>query len=204
MKFMTASAVLIGVAFAAASASSAFAQSGAPGTPSNPTKPKVTAVPPPPPPPPGGPDKYTTRTQPPGHGTGFGERSGPNVVDDIATRPKEPTKSLDFTCRESSCMDLVQKTCDKHGGGMSTNPDGSVTCTIYGPHVMGSYFGPVQPPAPPRPGIGNVTAAPKKPVKSGLEITCSSEWCMKSIVAGCDKNGGGLSSNPDGSVTCSL
>lgn len=40
-----------------------------------------------------------------------------------------------------------------------------------------------------------------------IEISCSpagSSWCAKDFVAACDKNGGGMSSDPDGGVTCSL
>jgi hypothetical protein len=201
MKRWTLIAAVTGIACAAAS--SAFAQSGIPGsTPSKPNK--VTAVPPPPPPP-GGPDKFTTRTQPPGDAGLPRPSREPKPFDDFAARPKDPAKSLDVTCSQSWCMEIVIAWCDKKGGSLSTNPDGSITCSVSkGPHVIGSLRGPVQPPKPPRPGVGNVAATPKAPQKSGLEITCSSEWCMKSIVAGCDKNGGGLSSNPDGSVTCSL
>ena len=82
MKSMTAFAALIGVAFAAVSASSAFAQSSAPGsTPSRPNK--VTAVPPPPPPP-GGPDKLTTRTQPPRPQIGLRKLPEPKPIGDFA------------------------------------------------------------------------------------------------------------------------
>lgn len=201
MKRTTVVAALIGAACAASLASSSLAQSTVPGA----TTPRpVTAVPPPPPPP-GGPDKLTTRTQPPGE-PGFPRPSrDPKPQDDFAARPKDPKKSLDVTCSQSWCMDSVIAWCDKRGGSLSTNPDGSITCTVSeGPHVIGSYFGPVLPPRPPGPGVGNIAAAPKGPQKSGLEVTCSSEWCMKSIVSGCDKNGGGLSTNPDGSVTCSM
>lgn len=40
-----------------------------------------------------------------------------------------------------------------------------------------------------------------------IEISCSpgtSEHCSGDFVAACDKNDGGMSTNPDGSVTCSL
>lgn len=199
---IVARAALMSAAFALAS-SAVLAQSSAPG--SSPSKPgRFTAVPPPPPAP-GGPDKLTTRTQPPG-GPGFGSPARPpKPLDDFAARPKEPIKSLDVTCSQSWCMELVIAWCDKRGGSLSTNPDGSITCTVSkGPHVIGSFLGPVQPPKPPRPGAADFVSTPKSPQKSGLEVTCSSEWCMKSIVAGCDKNGGGLSTNPDGSVTCSM
>lgn len=40
-----------------------------------------------------------------------------------------------------------------------------------------------------------------------IEISCSpasSGWCAKDFVAACDRHNGGMSTNPDGSVTCSL
>jgi hypothetical protein len=196
MKRMTALAVLLGLAVAGAFATNAFAQSSAPG--STPSKPKVTAVPPPPPPP-GGPDKLTTQTQPRMPGD-LNSGPAPKPLDDIAAKPKDPAKSLEITCSESHCMDLVIEFCDKHGGGLSTNPDGSITCTIDKSTAdIGGFLARTKP----QPGKPKLASTPRQ-ARSGLEVTCSSEWCMKSIVAGCDKNGGGLSTNPDGSVTCSM
>lgn len=43
--------------------------------------------------------------------------------------------------------------------------------------------------------------------RQAIEISCfpaSSSWCAEGFVAACDKNGGGMSSDPDGGVTCSL
>lgn len=40
-----------------------------------------------------------------------------------------------------------------------------------------------------------------------IEISCApadSQWCAKDFVAACDKNKGGMSTSPDGGVTCSL
>lgn len=43
--------------------------------------------------------------------------------------------------------------------------------------------------------------------RQAIEISCApadSEWCAKDFVAACDKADGGMSTNPDGGVTCSL
>lgn len=43
--------------------------------------------------------------------------------------------------------------------------------------------------------------------RQAIEISCSpasSSWCAKDFVAACDKNKGGMSTDPDGGVTCSL
>lgn len=196
MKSTTMIAALIGITFAAGASSSAFAQSTVPGAN---TKPKVAT---PTPPPPRGPDKFTTQTKPPGM-PGDSARPDPKPVDDISSLPQKPKKSLVFKCKESWCMDLVIKFCDDNGGVL-TSEGGAVVCTFEGPVVMGSFAGPTKPPAPPRSGPANLTGGPKKPVESGLDITCDGDWCMKSIVTACDKNKGGLSTNDDGSVTCSL
>ena len=49
--------------------------------------------------------------------------------------------------------------------------------------------------------------AAKQHGRQAIEISCSpatSTWCAGGFVAACDKNGGGMSSNDDGGVTCSL
>ena len=49
--------------------------------------------------------------------------------------------------------------------------------------------------------------AARQPGAQAIEISCapgSSEHCTGDFVAACDKNKGGMSTNPDGSVTCSL
>ena len=43
--------------------------------------------------------------------------------------------------------------------------------------------------------------------RQAIEISCApgdSSWCAKEFVAACDKHDGGMSTNPDGSVTCSF
>ncbi|MGF1628607.1 MAG: hypothetical protein ACFCUT_03985 [Kiloniellaceae bacterium] len=49
--------------------------------------------------------------------------------------------------------------------------------------------------------------AARQPGAQAIEITCapgSSDHCTGDFVAACNKNDGGMSTNPDGSVTCSL
>lgn len=49
--------------------------------------------------------------------------------------------------------------------------------------------------------------AAKERGRQEIEISCApadSQWCAKDFVAACDKNKGGMSTNPDGGVTCSL
>jgi hypothetical protein len=43
--------------------------------------------------------------------------------------------------------------------------------------------------------------------RQAIEISCApgdSSWCAKEFVAACDKHDGGMSTNPEGSVTCSF
>jgi hypothetical protein len=49
--------------------------------------------------------------------------------------------------------------------------------------------------------------AAKERGRQAIEISCApadSDWCANDFVAACDKNDGGMSTNPDGGVTCSL
>jgi len=49
--------------------------------------------------------------------------------------------------------------------------------------------------------------AAKERGRQAIEISCapaSSDWCANDFVAACDKNKGGMSTNPEGGVTCSL
>jgi hypothetical protein len=127
MKSTCVRAALIGIAIANFSAASAFAQSGMPGsTPPRPNK--VTAVPPPPPPP-GGPDKFVTRTQPPAPDAGLRKPHAPTVVDDMAADPNWRGSTC-YPAAGPNCVPSLDKLCTERGGGMSTNPDGSVTCTV--------------------------------------------------------------------------
>jgi hypothetical protein len=143
MKATTALSAAIGLALAVAASSSAFAAS----TPDPNSRPKnVTAVPPPPPPP-GGPDKYTTRSLPPGSGVPFARRPLPKPVDDIAGGPKPPPQQAGHggnTCypqqissdgttipaAETECGKNLSSFCAGHNGGMVQNDDGTVTCSI--------------------------------------------------------------------------
>lgn len=200
MKRMITLSALLSVAVAAAAASSAFAQSGVPG--STPSKPNKVATPPPPPP--GGPDKLTTQTQPKLPGD-FRKPRQPGVVDDFKGDPNRGKPvAWEQTCRDSIHCEFLRSLCTAKGGGMSTNPDGSETCTVYeGPHVIGSYRGPVQPPKPPRPGIGTLTGKPGVQ-KYVVKWTCSNEQSCKYLDYGCGAVGGGMSSNGDGTQTCTV
>ena len=49
--------------------------------------------------------------------------------------------------------------------------------------------------------------AAKQRGRQAIEISCApgdSHWCTKEFVAACDNHDGGMSTNPDGSVTCSF
>lgn len=182
----------------AATAAPALAESSVPGAaPPTRTGPKVT-------PPPRGRelDKFT-RTQPPGDKPGR-DKPGPKPVDDLAGTPKKPT-AWEQTCNDSVHCEFLRSLCDAKGGGMSKNPDGSQTCTVAeGPKVIGSYSGPVQPPRPPRPGIGTFTADPKGGKSFAIQWTCKGEQSCGYLDYGCGKVGGGMSTNPDGSQTCTV
>jgi hypothetical protein len=125
MKYQTALAALVGLAFAV-SASAGFAQNGAPGsTPSKPNK--VTSVPPPPPP--GGPDKFVTQTRPQGPGGRVGQPRTPSVVDDLAPAPG----TLPSTCYASmgpkylACIASLVTICVNRGGTISYDEE-SFSC----------------------------------------------------------------------------
>jgi hypothetical protein len=49
--------------------------------------------------------------------------------------------------------------------------------------------------------------AAKERGRQEIEISCApadSDWCAKDFVQACDNADGGMSTNPDGGVTCSL
>ena len=53
----------------------------------------------------------------------------------------------------------------------------------------------------------DLAAAARQRGRQAIEISCApgdSPWCAKEFVAACDKHDGGMSTNPDGSVTCSF
>jgi hypothetical protein len=121
MKSLTGLATISLIIFAAASASAQTT----PGTPSKPNT--VTSVPAPPPPP-GGPDKVATQTRPFGPGTP--KRRGPSAYDDFAGGPGGSASTCHTALDDKfqACVDSLTTKCDKDGGGMRTNENGSVTC----------------------------------------------------------------------------
>jgi hypothetical protein len=59
-----------------------------------------------------------------------------------------------------------------------------------------------KPPQPPRPGVGDITAAPKVR-KAGLFDPCNNSDCnIESYKTDCTVAGGGLSSEEGGAITC--
>ncbi len=123
MKSRITLAAAIGLA-CAVSASAGFAQSSAPGS-TLPKPNKVAAVPPPPP---GGPDKLATRAHP--IDPGVRKPRDPSVVDDFKGGPGWVFSTC-YPAAGPNCVSSLDKLCTKRGGGMSSNPDGSVTCTVY-------------------------------------------------------------------------
>lgn len=111
-----------------AAAAPAFAQSTVPGAPPGATTratPKIAA-----PPRAHDPSKFAVR--PP---AGNPSRPQPTPVDDIAGNGSgNTTKSQGgSTCYPDAgpnCVASLDKLCTKHGGGMRTNDDGSVTCVV--------------------------------------------------------------------------
>jgi hypothetical protein len=150
-------------------------------------------------------DKNAFRTAPPGTDKPNGPR-GPKPVDDIAGTPGRGKQvAWEQTCRDSVHCEFLRSLCDAKKGGMSTNPDGSETCTVYeGPVVSGAYSGPVRPPKPPRPGINTLLGNPKGPQPYVVKWTCKSEQSCAYLEYGCSMVGGGMSTNPDGSKTCTV
>lgn len=144
----------LGLALATAAGTSAFAQSGTPG--SAPPKPNRVAATPTPPPP-GGPDKLTTRAQPPAApGTGpqgthinFWPPPSPKLVDDLAapkkqrrpgvgdlaSAPKRKKGPLFDDCNSSDCnIESYTTDCKAAHGGLSSNADGSISCNAGPQH----------------------------------------------------------------------
>lgn len=188
------------LALATAAATPAYAQTSTPGAAPPPrTGPKVA-----PPPRVREIDKHATRPLPPG---GAPTRPDPKPVDDFAGKPggQKPV-AWEQTCNDSVHCEFLRSLCTAKGGGMSTNPDGSETCTVHekGPVVSGAYSGPVRPPKPPRPGIGTFTGIPTGPQPYVVKWTCSGEKSCAYLEYGCSMVGGGMSTNPDGTKTCTV
>lgn len=198
---LTACATALAMAFAVTTATPSLADSTKPGA-SPSSRPGAKPTPTPPAPPRGQFDKNAFRTAPPGSPP----PRGPKPVDDIAGTPNRGKQAAwEQTCRDSVHCEFLRSLCTAKGGGMSTNPDGSETCTVYeGPVVSGSYSGPVRPPKPPRADINTLFGNPRGPQPYVVKWTCKGEQSCAYLDYGCSMVGGGMSTNRDGSQTCTV
>lgn len=122
-------------------------------------------------------------------------------------RATQGTAAADsVTCRPASsnwCANGFQLACDRSEGGLSTEPDGGITCT-YPEHESAAReleLTTEQRIVPPSPALGfRQTSRPQ--TAAWVSLTCNGdcEW----FVQACDRNGGGLSSEPDGGSTCTI
>ena len=122
----------------------------------------------------------------------------------FAARKPSPVKSVDYTC--ISCnIDAFVAHCDKFGGGLSTNPDGTTTCSIQ------SNKGTERTISSEIVALDKKRATGPRSLKSknrgeaeGTIYRCESDndFCATVFVKVCEEGGGGASSDPDGGVIC--
>ncbi|MEE2733013.1 MAG: hypothetical protein VYA55_19495 [Pseudomonadota bacterium] len=95
-----------------------------------------------------------------------------------------------YTCRPGDsnwCSNGFQIACDLLGGGLSVEKDGGVTCAV--PDKAGA--------------VGSFSSGTTDGERfSQIDLTCYGE--CDEFKANCDKGKGGLSSEPDGGITCSV
>lgn len=102
----------------------------------------------------------------------------------------DTAKGTTYTCRPGDsnwCSNGFQIACDLLGGGLSVEKDGGVTCAV--PDQVGAGG-----------SLSNGTSDSQR--VSRIDLTCYGE--CDEFKANCDKGKGGLSSEPDGGITCSV
>ncbi len=119
-------------------------------------------------------------------------------------------KVIDITCDDSDesvefCANDFADTCVAHGGGLSTNPDGTITCSVLMAAFEPDDLAVVE--VRNQREFDEALSTRGKGVRgAALVTTCSpgnSRWCTSGGFAkACDGAGGGMSTNPDGSVSC--
>ena len=126
--------------------------------------------------------------------------------DKLADPNPGPVKSLDYTC--ISCdIDAFTAFCDKNDGGLSKNPDGTITCSIQPTSKS------------PAGSVDAFSAAPGKNKKSkkmssgggngeskSIIYKCEgdTEYCSTTFANACRDSGGGASTDPDGGIVCTI
>lgn len=122
----------------------------------------------------------------------------------FSARKSEPVKSVDYTC--ISCdIDAFVDHCDKSGGGLSTNPDGTTTCSIQPTKKSAKRFseGTLALGRKKEPNARSFTSKSRDET-NGTVYRCESDndFCATVFVRVCEEGGGGASSDPDGGIIC--
>ncbi|MCB2096294.1 MAG: hypothetical protein AB7F91_02620 [Parvularculaceae bacterium] len=130
---------------------------------------------------------------------------------DLAGDSSTSAATVDITCHddgpdEGFCAGDFADVCAKKNGGLSTEPDGGITCSVPTP-------------APSTAEIAVVSSAVEfnralrlarrgGGTSASLDFDCSppgEKWCSSGgFATACDDAGGGMSTNPDGTLHCSV
>jgi len=139
---------------------------------------------------------------------------------DLATRSGK--QYVEITCKPASsnyCLNGFVSRCESSGGGPSTNPDGTTTCswTEYSKTDRSLTLRKQENREKNEATIVHNRAEFDRAVESlsagpggGVEDTvlvctpAGAAYCEGGFVAGCERGNGGLSTNPDGTVSCSF
>lgn len=117
---------------------------------------------------------------------------------------REDTAADSITCRPGNsnwCANGFQIQCERQDGGLSTEPDGGVTCTYPEAESESDTFElKAEPNIVPLLPLGLRDASPSQ-TAGWVSLTCHGPSC-EAFAARCDANGGGMSTEPDGGLTC--
>lgn len=135
------------------------------------------------------------------------------TLDLVARDERASAEVIDITCDDSDedvkfCATDFADVCTAHGGGLSTNPDGTITCSVVTPKKTAPDGLKTAEVSDERGFNRALDLKASDPNTSALVLTCSpgdSAWCSEGgFLKACDDAGGGMSTNPDGSVSCSV
>jgi hypothetical protein len=110
-----------------------------------------------------------------------------------------------ITCRPATsnwCANGFQIQCERQDGGLSTEPDGGITCTYPESEESGDTSGFEAAQLLQSPNFGLRLPSTTR-TAAWVSLTCHGRRCDE-FAQTCDKAGGGMSTEPDGGSTCTV
>jgi hypothetical protein len=97
--------------------------------------------------------------------------------------------------------------CTKMGGGMSSNPDGTYTCSVNTSRAQRGFVKFASTSNRRRSAPNSLSANERRPGgKAGIVYDCKGDqkYCSTQFVTTCTKSGGSPSTGPSGTVSCEV